>query len=361
MSTKYYRPLNRTIAGLVASWTDLVLPSAISHESLDASWECAVQADTTEVTDITTTYTHDAFAVGTLSSELDGWTYQACQDILQMLELTAPRDLELFSVPRSIEADGYKLDTNTILGVESKHRSTGLYIPAIKGHKKHKFQYTDTGSIYYATTASPVWWVDQGKVFIAPHVASTYDYYINTIDYPQHGVYWSNPLSETNIYDEDNYESNAAEATTIVRPITVIDHWITMQGPGVRTLVNDSSIETDVEVSRRSPEKYNIAIALYVGKELMAYRKRQLWKQLPPVLDYTADYAAAAEDSAGWEKVRWYVEQDEDQELTSMKIAELNGEQQKFILDYQWYDTTEKELERKYQQFFQNETQKKES
>jgi hypothetical protein len=363
MSKKYYRPLNRTIAGLVASWTDLKLPSVTgSINTIDDTWECAVEVDTSTVTeDSSTVYTHTPKCIGTLSSELDSWTYQGCQDIIQMLEMTNPRDLELFSVPRKITSSGFKLDTNTVLSVEAYHTSTQLFVPAIKGHSKHKFQYKDNDSIYKATSSSPVWYADQGKIFIEPFVSSTYSYYVNTIDYPQHGIYWYNPLVSEHIYDEANYELPSISATTKSRPISVIDHWIVMQGEGIETLSNDVVTSEDVDVDKRIPEKYNIAIGLYVSIELMAYRKRNLWLKLPDTPDYSVAYTASSEGSSGWEKVRWYIEADEDSELAQIKMAELNGEQQKFILDYQWYEKTEAELKRKYQQFFMNETQKKES
>tara|TARA_Y100001973_G_C5202604_1_gene338979 strand:- start:156 stop:1247 length:1092 start_codon:yes stop_codon:yes gene_type:complete len=363
MSTKYYRPLNRTIAGLVASWTDLALPSATPDgiDSLDDTWECAVKVDRAEDSGDVDSYIYTPSCVGTLSTELDAWTLQGAQDIVQMLEFTNPRDLHLFSVPRKLTETGFKLDTNTVLSVESRHTTTQLDIPAIKGHSKHKFQYRDPGSIYYATNSCPVWYTDKGKIFITPFISSTYSYYVNTVDYPQHGIYWYNPLDTSYTYDEANYELPGISATHKSRPLSVIDHWICMQGDGIETLSNGVVTVEDVDVDKRVPEKYNMAIALYVGIELMSYRKRSMWDKLPNTTDYSADYTTPTEASSGWEKVRWYIEIDEDSELTQMKIAELNGEQQKFILDYQWYEKTEAELKRKYQQFFTNETQKKEA
>ena len=84
--SKYYRPLNRSIAGLVASWTDLVLPSVTNDASSDlaSGIECAVEVTTTGSG---IEHTHVLKGTGTLISELNGWTYQGSQDIIQMLEL----------------------------------------------------------------------------------------------------------------------------------------------------------------------------------------------------------------------------------------------------------------------------------
>ena len=350
---KYYRPLDRSIAGLVASWTDLILPNVTDDAgtTLDNKIECAVKVTTTGDA---IPYTHKLEGAGTIISELNGWTYQGCQDIIQMLELTAPRDLSLFAVPRKILDNGTKLDSNTVLGAYTSD-SQGFTWAAIKGHKKDASKYRDSNSILYATDESPVWYMDQGKVWIYPFNIA-YSKYVTTIDYPKHAYYWTNANDATFNY---TYTLSDIAGSEVSKDLEVVDHYIAMQDELVETESNNNDTNSSPNKVYRAPEKYNVAIALFVAIELLRYRQRQLWKQLPPVLDYTGSHGDADEDSMGWEKVRWYIEEDEDQELTSMKIAELNGEQQKFVLDYQWYQKTEGELVQKYQQFFQNETQKK--
>ena len=370
MSAKYYRPLNRSIAGLVASWTDLVLPSVTStgHDS-DTS-ECSVKVTTTGDA---APYTHALEGDGSLISELNGWTYQACQDIIQMLEMTNPRDLSLFAVPRKILDTGTVLESNSVLGAYGQN-NLGVRYPAIKGHRKDAHKYLNSNSILYATAESPVWYMDSNKIFIAPSQAATMTFYVETVDYPTKAMYWSNSLDDTLDYSETYYTMHDGKGSEVTKNLEVVDHYIVMANSTEADEVNDTVTGALFDIGHdrklRVPEKYNVAIALFVAIELMRYRKRVLWDKLPPVKDYTQNtvdsgssytYADAQENSDGWEKVRWYIEKDEDSELTQIKIASLNGEQQKFVLDYQWYQNTEAELVQKYQQFFSIETQKKDS
>ena len=168
-------------------------------------------------------------------------------------------------------------------------------------------------------------------------------------------------------------EAGKWKKTKDIKNLEVVDHYIVManstEADEVNDIVGEDLFDIGYDRTLRVPEKYNVAIALFVAIELMRYRKRVLWDKLPPVKDYTQNtvddssytYSDALEASDGWEKVRWYIEKDEDSELTQIKIASLNGEQQKFVLDYQWYQNTEAELVQKYQQFFSVETQKKDS
>ena len=371
MSVKYYRPLNRSIAGLVASWTDLVLPSVADagHSTEDSSWECSVKVDTTTEN---VGFTHKLSGAGTLISELNGWTYQACQDIIQMLEMTNPRDLSLFAVPRKILDICTVLESNSVLGAYGEN-NLGVRYPAIKGHRKDAHKYLNSNSILYATSESPVWYMDSNKIFIAPSQAATMTFYVETVDYPTKAMYWSNSLDNSLAYNETYYTMSNSKGGEVTKNLEVVDHYIVManstEADEVNDIVGEDLFDIGYDRTLRVPEKYNVAIALFVAIELMRYRKRVLWDKLPPVKDYTQNtvddssytYSDALEASDGWEKVRWYIEKDEDSELTQIKIASLNGEQQKFVLDYQWYQNTEAELVQKYQQFFSIETQKKDS
>tara|TARA_R110002020_G_scaffold128392_4_gene287764 strand:+ start:1370 stop:2452 length:1083 start_codon:yes stop_codon:yes gene_type:complete len=360
MSTVYYKPRKNTIGALVSSWTDLTVPDEDNVSYLvDPEKELQVKVDITVDPHDGEVFHKTQWSDGSLHDSLDAWTIQGAQDIIQMLEMTNPRDLELFVVPRTMSQNGLVLETNSVSGVELYKSGNQTYYPAVKGHKKHMHQYKASDSLYFATIESPIWFMDQGKVHVFPFDTTLYNYYVWTLDYPTHGAYW------TSTVEDDDYVPNPPpserDGTYTTRELCAIDDYIVLQDNIFQDWVNDNVHVESPNANYRVPEKYNTAIALYVGIQLMGYRKRGMWKKLPPTVDYNATQEEADQASAGWEKVRWYVEQDEDSELVQMKIAELNGEQQKFVLDYQWYDATEKELTQRYQQFFQIETQKKDN
>ena len=55
----------------------------------------------------------------------------------------------------------------------------------------------------------------------------------------------------------------------------------------------------------------------------------------------------------GYEKVRNYIEVEEDTELSSATIASLSSEMQQFVAEYQWYQGQQAKLEADYEKGLQ--------
>ena len=267
------------------------------------------------------------------------------------------------------------LETGAINNIVLYEIATQKHFQAFHGHKKNRHKYSDPNSIYYAEKESPVWFLDEGKIWVYPFDSTLYMVEVFTFDYPRHGVTWSGTASWiASDYDEDSSKwpvnddtggpgygapQFAIDTTAVYSPLSAIHNWVVMKDE----MTNDPSggiynLPTP-QFDERIPEKYNQGIAIYVAKELIKYRMRKLHEALPQMADYSGTQSAPPSSADGWERVRWYIEQDEDTELAQIKMAELNGEQQQVLTKYQWYQQQAEILNNKYKQFYGGETQKK--
>ena len=375
--TNFIAPSPLSIGSIVASLTDLSIDKT-------SPWDAEVTSDdgTYELTmkrywsdDTQLGVWKDSIA-GTLATELTTWTQQGAQEMVQILEGSNPLDLELFTVKRKMSSNGEKvLETGAVNNVVLYENATQKHFQAFHGHKKNRHKYADPNSIYYAEKESPVWFLDEGRVWVYPFDNVEYLVEIFTFDYPRHGVTWSGVASwiESD-YDEDsskwvvNDDTGGpgygapqfnADTTAVYSPLSAIHDWIVMKDEFNVTPAKGVANLPTPKYYERIPEKYTQGVALYVAKELLKYRLRKLHNALPQMADYSASQDAASSTADGWERVRWYIEGDEDPELAQIKMAELNGEQQQILTKYQWYQQQVEILNNKYKQFYGGETKKK--
>ena len=64
--------------------------------------------------------------------------------------------------------------------------------------------------------------------------------------------------------------------------------------------------------------------------------------------DQDGSYSASSSSSQGWEKVRDYIQSDEDVELSGASLSSLSSEMQQFMLEYQWYEKQQAKLQADY-------------
>ena len=70
--------------------------------------------------------------------------------------------------------------------------------------------------------------------------------------------------------------------------------------------------------------------------------------------DYATYASGAGGDTAttdqGWEKVRYWIEEEEDSELAASHSQSLTAEMQQFVQEYQWYQSQQAMLKQEYNQ-----------
>jgi hypothetical protein len=365
----YIAPAKNSIAHILATITDVTVAknspvtAAVTDEP---SVELCVKRTHADYTNKAGEWTDEI--AGSLSTEMSQWTKAAVQDIIQMIEMTSPLDHALFTVSRKLSNNGITIDTGSVSGAYLTDGS-GASFQARKGEKFLAHKYQDANSIHYASNIDPVWFLDDGKFYIYPFDGS-HSAYVTTYDYPRHGAYWTGDedtlhwttadyINRVHYSEYDEQDIPKVANKVKYRSLSAIDGYVVMEDTLTSILPNSSVSEPEPTYERRVPEKYNKAIAIYIAMELYKYRLRVMYDKLPPSVDYSGTLSTPAEGSHGWEKVRWYVDEDEDTELAQLKMAELNAEQQAWMVQFQWYKEQLGNLSKEYQQFFNVETQKK--
>ena len=102
------------------------------------------------------------------------------------------------------------------------------------------------------------------------------------------------------------------------------------------------------------PAEWYRAVILYAAKKLCDKKLMDMRDKLATLSDsYDGGHSEPAEASQGWEKVRYYIEDDEDVELAGSKAQAMSGEQQQFALDYKWLQSQRQIIAQEYDQMFQ--------
>tara|TARA_R100000458_G_C8210515_1_gene198139 strand:- start:135 stop:869 length:735 start_codon:yes stop_codon:yes gene_type:complete len=102
------------------------------------------------------------------------------------------------------------------------------------------------------------------------------------------------------------------------------------------------------------PAEWYRAVILYAAKKLCDKKLMDMRDSLATLSDSSdGGHADPAEASQGWEKVRYYIEDDEDVELASAKAQAMTAEQQQFALDYKWLQSQRQIIAQEYDQMFQ--------
>ncbi len=96
------------------------------------------------------------------------------------------------------------------------------------------------------------------------------------------------------------------------------------------------------------PDEAEYLVPLYASIKSLQNKMASMSDEIPRNSDQDGTHGNAATASQGYEKVRNYIEVEEDTELSSATIASLSSEMQQFVAEYQWYQGQQAKLEADY-------------
>ncbi len=330
---------NQSIARQVASYTDLDLTSQTG--------EYYQSYDTTHVAN-----NQYIQAEGSLQVEIDNWLNEGIFDIYQKLYAIKSPDMKFFSTVHVADNNemisGFALDLLSrgeqsieVVGVQLINAAGKLFY-CQEGDPLYLSNYGDSDSMYKATESSPIYLTWQSNLWVFPQ-HNNYQFGIEYLSPPNTGVLFEThttpgegeSASETdNVPNDPNGDYNAANIGRIYikHPSAICQKFITS--------LRDSDELTSP--TQYMPDKYNRGLVYFVSSQLLSKRMMDMQKQIPSLDDYStltsdSNEFTETENSNGWQKVRFYVESEEDAELANIKMSELNGQQQSWVLKYQWY------------------------
>lgn len=332
----------QSIARQVASYTDLDLTSKTGEYYMEFN-----QANHGE-----TGYVRPA---GSLSLTIDNWLVEVLNDMFGKVKMIGGESLPHFtsteSLGHTVLSGGYELsalDTGDqgidILGVQVV--KSGKEYKAYPGDVYQLHNYSDPNSMYKALSSSPVYLVNQGKLYVFP-IDANLVYNVEYLSAPNIGVFISSPDNENKPVDTlGDYGITSSERHIKPRP-SAICHLFA------------SSFKDDNELAegrQYMPDTYLSGLVYGVSSRLLAKRMLDMQKQIPSLDDYSTLTGDAqfteSETSDGWQKVRYYIESEEDAELAGLKMSELNGQQQAWVLKYQWYGQQKQLVDSQYISIF---------
>tara|TARA_R110000751_G_scaffold79770_2_gene160831 strand:- start:92 stop:598 length:507 start_codon:yes stop_codon:yes gene_type:complete len=107
------------------------------------------------------------FLAGTTTgktTEIAQYLKEGLEDVIAKVSKLKPNEMPLFAKEVGINNEGYALGEN---GIVMDVQINGTMANHVKA--KHRYDVIDSGSMYYANSFSPVFWVLNGKVYIAPY------------------------------------------------------------------------------------------------------------------------------------------------------------------------------------------------
>ena len=369
------------IADKVSGYTDLDLTVSTGEYYLDTYPEGTEGINPLQ----------DAFdSFGSLSKEVDQWTELALEDVYRKaLAISSRSDVESFYVKSTVSSELFPITMDLI----SDHYETiarmslisgegAVRRAAIRGDFNKIGEYTDGNSIYKASQLTPVW-VQTGRSLYAFPQSTTYLYEILHLARPRYSLTvgvrdvaggdtatmissLSDHYNELDVLDSDQL---TARLPTIWRKPAAFAHTFISRAVGESAVFFTWYVadwdSLEAESLYMLPTNLINAVALKVSSLLLSHRMRSMDKDLPEQVDYAAltSTSIAADTSHGWERVRFYIEEEEDSELSQMLIGGLNAETQAMVLRYGWYGQQKQLVDSLYGDIFMNENleQKRES
>ena len=338
-NTNDHPPFKQSIARQVAAYTDLDITKTTGEYYITATY-----ANAFENTWVAPN--------GTLQVEIDNYLNETLKDIYQKVMSLGVSDTNAFKSNTLISAaalDGGAVLTSSIVGDQGVKvwgatvEVAGTKYAAFPGDW-HKLQnYGDPNSIFNASATTPVFVLNQNKLYIFP-LSGAYTYEVEYSAAPSAGILHVKE-SETagDIMDIDgDYAATGGFMLKADYPSAMCQ------------LFFSSLYDTDqlADGTQYMPELYTQGLVYGVSSKLLMKRMMDMQKKLPTLDDYSGDIVDETADLEGWQKVRYYVESEEDSELTQIKIAELNGQQQEWVLKYQWYQQQKQLVDNLYMGIF---------
>ena len=112
--------------------------------------------------------------------------------------------------------------------------------------------------------------------------------------------------------------------------------------------------DTDVGSLDKFPDEYEHLIVLYASIKELQKQMYDMKASLPTHSQNNVDsYTEISASDNGWRAVRYYIETEEDVELSQASVQALTSEMQQYIARYQWLQGQQAKLQQEYDQGIQ--------
>ena len=98
------------------------------------------------------------------TTEVAQYLKEGLEDVIAKVSKLKPNEMPLFAKEVGINNDGHALGDNGIILDVQVNGTMANHIKA-----KHRYDVLDTASMYFANSFSPVFWVLNGTLYIAPY------------------------------------------------------------------------------------------------------------------------------------------------------------------------------------------------
>ena len=234
--------------------------------------------------------------VGTADqTEMDTWASEA---VVELTNLFPPKlkqkcaTLTELTSSTPMDLDG----VGDILYVTRENANSGHQVQCRAISPLYGGLADDSSSIHYATATDPVYWLesrsDASKLIVKPDPSSA---------------------QTANVYHIEYTSVNVSDTDTIAN----------------------------------FPDEAEYLIVLYVGVKVLQNKMNEMQASIIHS-DQDGSYTASSGSSQGWEKVRDWLESEEDSEMAAASIQALSAEMQQFMNEYQWYQAQQMKLQQDY-------------
>ena len=99
------------------------------------------------------------------------------------------------------------------------------------------------------------------------------------------------------------------------------------------------------------PDEADYLVILYASCKALQRLMNNMHASIPTNVEYsTVTGGDTDKTDKGWEKIRFWIEEEEDSELAGVHAQALGAEMQQFIAEYQWYQSQQTMLKQEYNQ-----------
>jgi len=329
-----------SIAAKVASYTDLIIgESTVTNNEYYMDFTSNTLDDPNSISGVK--------SGGSLAGFIDRWLDESFVDIFRKVETLSPSNLHEFNIPLVLNESPFKLSGGSYDGayVYLETDEAKKYA-ALRGDLNKFYEYSDSNSIHKASLTTPIHIIKGDELHYFPNTNHKAE--IEYRNVPTQGIVYYIPADVTESLPGDPGSAYyGATACYVNYPLAACHDFYTHANVNTATdMVNSSQLW---------PAHYLPASVYFVASRLLQKRMMDMVAKLPKQDDYSTSIDEEDIDSEGWIKVRYYIEDDEDTELASAKMSELNGQQQEWVLKYQWYQQQKQLVDSYYINIFMTE------
>ena len=96
------------------------------------------------------------------------------------------------------------------------------------------------------------------------------------------------------------------------------------------------------------PDEAEYLVTLYASIKALQRLMNTMKSSIPVHSDQDGSYSAISSLNQGWENVRYWLENEEDTEMSGGTISALSNQMQQFVSEYQWYQSQQTKLQQDY-------------